>query len=110
MKTASNKEVIIEYNKNHKSRGTQEKPDGLIGSLIFYGRNFIAMMQDKNYRFPKKLKFYFLLGIVYVLSPIDIIPEIIFGPFGLVDDLGLLLVLGNMLLDEVHKYATMLKR
>lgn len=30
-----------------------------------------------------------LAGLVYVLSPIDIIPEVLLGPFGLGDDLAL---------------------
>jgi uncharacterized membrane protein YkvA (DUF1232 family) len=30
-----------------------------------------------------------LLGIVYVLSPIDILPELLLGPFGLGDDLAI---------------------
>lgn len=29
-----------------------------------------------------------ILGIIYVVSPIDIIPEAILGPFGLLDDGG----------------------
>ena len=28
-----------------------------------------------------------IVGIVYVLSPLDVLPEILFGPFGLGDDL-----------------------
>ena len=42
------------------------------------------------------------LGIAYVLSPIDLIPEIIFGPFGFIDDL---LIVGSALsrvLNYVH--------
>jgi uncharacterized membrane protein YkvA (DUF1232 family) len=30
-----------------------------------------------------------LLGIVYVLSPLDILPELLLGPFGLGDDLAI---------------------
>jgi uncharacterized membrane protein YkvA (DUF1232 family) len=30
-----------------------------------------------------------LLGIVYVISPLDILPEILLGPFGLGDDLAI---------------------
>ena len=35
----------------------------------------------------------FLMGIlcvVYIISPIDLLPELILGPFGLIDDLGAL--------------------
>jgi uncharacterized membrane protein YkvA (DUF1232 family) len=30
-----------------------------------------------------------LLGIVYVLSPLDFLPELLLGPFGLGDDLAI---------------------
>lgn len=33
-----------------------------------------------------------VLGIVYVLSPIDLIPEVILGPLGLLDDGGAIFV------------------
>lgn len=32
------------------------------------------------------------LALLYVLSPVDAIPELLFGPFGLVDDVGVALV------------------
>ena len=35
----------------------------------------------------KKFLFAFACG-VYVLSPIDLMPEVVLGPFGLLDDLG----------------------
>ena len=30
-----------------------------------------------------------LIGVFYVVSPIDIMPEIVLGPFGIFDDLGI---------------------
>lgn len=32
-----------------------------------------------------------LLAVIYIISPIDIIPEALFGPFGLIDDFGILM-------------------
>jgi uncharacterized membrane protein YkvA (DUF1232 family) len=29
-------------------------------------------------------------GLVYGLSPVDLVPEVLFGPLGLLDDLGVL--------------------
>ena len=34
-----------------------------------------------------------ILSLLYVLSPIDLLPEFILGPLGIVDDLGLILLL-----------------
>lgn len=37
-------------------------------------------------------KFIPLAVLIYIVSPIDIAPEIIFGPLGVVDDLGIFLL------------------
>lgn len=34
-----------------------------------------------------------ILSLIYILSPIDFIPEILVGPLGLIDDLGVVLFL-----------------
>lgn len=31
-----------------------------------------------------------VLGILYILSPIDLAPELVLGPLGLIDDAGML--------------------
>ena len=38
---------------------------------------------------PKGKVFAGVLGIVYVLSPLDVLPEVLLGPFGLGDDLAI---------------------
>jgi uncharacterized membrane protein YkvA (DUF1232 family) len=37
-------------------------------------------------------KFIPLATLIYIISPIDIAPEIIFGPLGVIDDLGIFLL------------------
>ena len=39
------------------------------------------------------LKVQILMLVIYVLSPIDLIPEFIFGIFGLIDDLLVILAI-----------------
>lgn len=39
------------------------------------------------------------LALIYLISPIDIIPEIAFGPFGLIDDMVIL----AFALKKIHK-------
>jgi uncharacterized membrane protein YkvA (DUF1232 family) len=34
-----------------------------------------------------------ILSLIYILSPIDLIPEAFLGPLGLIDDAGLLFIL-----------------
>jgi len=33
-----------------------------------------------------------ILGLAYIISPIDFLPEVVLGPFGLADDLVVLLI------------------
>ncbi len=42
------------------------------------------------------------LGMAYVFSPIDLVPEILFGPFGLIDDLIVVGATLSRLLNYVH--------
>jgi uncharacterized membrane protein YkvA (DUF1232 family) len=43
-----------------------------------------------------------LLGVGYVLSPIDLLPEIFFGPIGLIDDLLVVAATLSRLVNHVH--------
>ncbi len=43
-----------------------------------------------------------LLGIGYVLSPVDLLPEFIFGPLGLLDDAIVLAATLSRLVNRVH--------
>jgi uncharacterized membrane protein YkvA (DUF1232 family) len=44
-----------------------------------------------------------VLAIIYFVSPIDVIPEAIFGPIGYVDDFGLLLFVLKLLTAKVEQ-------
>ncbi len=35
----------------------------------------------------------FILAVLYVISPIDLVPEMFFGPIGLIDDFAVLIAL-----------------
>lgn len=43
-----------------------------------------------------------LLGIAYVVSPLDLMPEFLFGPFGLLDDLLVISATLSRLVNHVH--------
>lgn len=53
-------------------------------------------------RVPTGAKALALLGLGYVLSPIDLIPELVFGPIGFVDDLLVVAAALSRLLNYVH--------
>ncbi len=50
----------------------------------------IKLMSDA--RVPGMLKLIPILGLVYVISPIDILPEAILGPIGAIDDIGVIIL------------------
>lgn len=45
-----------------------------------------------------------MLGIAYVISPIDLLPEILLGPFGLGDDLAIAVVAVAALLGSADEW------
>ena len=60
----------------------------------------IRLVRDP--RVPPGAKAIALLGIAYLLSPIDLIPDLVLGPIGLVDDLLVLAACLSRLVNYVH--------
>ena len=60
----------------------------------------LRLVRDE--RVPLGSKLVALLGLGYVLSPVDLLPEIILGPLGLVDDLLVVSAALSRLLRDVH--------
>jgi uncharacterized membrane protein YkvA (DUF1232 family) len=53
-------------------------------------------------RVPLLQKGIAMAGVAYVLSPIDLIPALVFGPIGLLDDLFVVAACLSRLLNHVH--------
>lgn len=53
-------------------------------------------------RVPLASKTIAMLGLGYLLLPIDLIPEVIFGPIGLIDDLLIVGTALSRLVNDVH--------
>ncbi|MBX3730719.1 MAG: DUF1232 domain-containing protein [Candidatus Sumerlaeia bacterium] len=78
----------------------------LAGRLVEYGRLFRQMMRDRSYRIDWVVKLQFLACGIYFISPIDLIPDFLFG-IGYVDDmvvLGYAVTLLRDVLDEYRRY------
>ncbi len=60
----------------------------------------VRLLRDA--RVSRGSKLVALLGLGYVLSPIDLVPSLLFGPIGLVDDLLVVSVTLSRLLNHVH--------
>lgn len=65
-------------------------------------RNLSKLLKDSNQPFFKK--FLIIFGIIYLLSPLDLVPEPIFG-FGFLDDLILWAVLLSWLSESLDSYS-----
>ena len=53
-------------------------------------------------RVPRRAKLVALFGIGYVLSPIDLLPALLLGPLGLLDDLVVVTAALSRLINHVH--------
>jgi uncharacterized membrane protein YkvA (DUF1232 family) len=58
------------------------------------------LMRDP--RVPLGSKLVALAGVGYVLSPLDLLPALLFGPIGMVDDLVIVSAALSRLLNDVH--------
>ena len=59
----------------------------------------VGIMRDP--RIPLKYRLALLSAVLYVLSPLDIIPEMVFGAPGLIDDAGILIILLDLLFNSL---------
>ena len=60
----------------------------------------VRLLRDD--RVPLASKAIALIGVGYVLSPIDLLPGMLFGPIGLVDDLLVVTATLSRILNDVH--------
>jgi len=105
--------VIIELNPRERrlydrlrTRVVAQRPGAPSGV-----RDLILLLPDltvclvrllRDGRVPKGSKAIALVGVGYVLSPIDLLPSLLLGPIGLVDDLVVVAATLSRLLNHVH--------
>jgi uncharacterized membrane protein YkvA (DUF1232 family) len=70
--------------------------------LLLPDLTMLLMRLLRDARVPRGSKLIALLGLGYALSPIDLMPSVIFGPIGLVDDLLVVTATLSRLLNHVH--------
>lgn len=84
-------------------RSSPGEPSGLRDVLLLlpdFSVLLARLLRDP--RVPRRSKLVALLGIGYVLSPIDLLPALLLGPLGLVDDLVVVTAALSRLLNHVH--------
>lgn len=81
----------------------EEKDFSGIFNIAAKWRSLMAMIKDRGYKIPLIRKFFYLASLLYIIWPIDFIPEFIL-PVGLIDDVGALAFFITLLLYEIGKY------
>lgn len=78
-------------------------PSGLRDMLLLLPDLTVLLARlVRDDRVPRRAKLVALLGVGYVLSPIDLLPGLLLGPVGLVDDLLVVTAALSHLLNDVH--------
>lgn len=70
--------------------------------LLLPDLTILLMRLLRDSRVPIMQKAVAVAGVAYVLSPIDLIPALVFGPIGLLDDLFVVAACLSRLLNHVH--------
>ena len=78
---------------------------GLLGVLALIGVAVIVFVMWR-YRIPPRGLVAMIGALVYMASPVDVLPEVIFGPLGMLDDAGAITAAAVF----VYKLATVKKR
>ena len=89
-----------------RARMVTREPGGRAGlrDLLLFLPDMVVLLLRlaRDPRVPTGVKAVALLGIGYALSPIDILPEFLFGPIGLVDDLLIATAAISYIVNHVH--------
>ena len=67
-------------------------------------RSLMGLIRDKGYKIPLVRKILYIASLLYIISPIDFIPELLVPPFGLIDDIGALAFFLMLILYEIDQY------
>ena len=59
----------------------------VLGALVLLGLATIGFVMWR-YRIPPRGLIAMIGGLVYLASPVDVLPEVMLGPLGLLDDVG----------------------
>lgn len=70
--------------------------------LVLPDLTILLLRLLRDHRVPILHKGIALAGVAYVLSPIDLVPVLVFGPVGLLDDLFVVAACLSRILNHVH--------
>jgi uncharacterized membrane protein YkvA (DUF1232 family) len=89
-----------------RARVVSQEPGGSAGvrDLLLFLPDMIVLLLRlaRDPRVPVGVKAVAVLGIGYSLSPIDLLPEFLFGPIGFLDDLLIAAAAVSYIVNHVH--------
>ena len=78
-------------------------PSGLRDALLLLPDLTVLLLRLlRDPRVPMRAKLLALVGVGYLLSPVDLLPGLLLGPVGLIDDLVVLAATLSRLLNHAH--------
>ncbi len=95
------KEVIIQS--GEKANSNKKKLNGGILEDLRTFREMLKAALDGSYKFSKKTLIYIIAGLIYFISPIDLIPDFIIG-LGFIDDAAVFALLIKRIKGELQKF------
>lgn len=67
---------------------------------------FLKAIKDREHRVAPTTWAAAIAAVVYTFAPIDLIPELVLGPLGLADDIGLWSILAVLFAREQRRWRT----
>jgi uncharacterized membrane protein YkvA (DUF1232 family) len=71
--------------------------------------DFVKMIKaafSGKFKIKKRNMLITIAGLIYVISPLDFIPELILGPLGLVDDAAILVFVYKRITGELERFRS----
>ena len=71
--------------------------------------SFLRAVKKREHRLAPTTWIVGVAAVVYTFAPIDLIPELVLGPLGFVDDIGLWSIFAILFAREQHRWLTSLE-
>lgn len=68
--------------------------------------SFLKAVKNREHRVAPTTAIAAIAAVIYTFAPIDLIPELVLGPLGFVDDIGLWGIFAVLFAREQHRWQT----
>jgi uncharacterized membrane protein YkvA (DUF1232 family) len=67
---------------------------------------FLKAVKDREHRVAPTTWVVAIAAVVYTIAPLDVIPELVLGPLGFADDIGVWAVFAALFVREQRRWQT----